>query len=170
MAKSATADLLPPPGAGPPLGAASPAFLLAQVGAQAAAQFAERLIPLGLAPAHAGLLRLVHASEGLSQQALCAKLGIAPSRVVALVDDLEQRGFVARRDHPHDRRSYALYLTDDGRNTLKSIGKIAREHQDALCAALNVDERAQLASLLTRIAKQQGLTPGVHPGLSRVRG
>ena len=169
MAKSATADLLPPPGAGPPLGAASPAFLLAQVGAQAAAQFAERLIPLGLAPAHAGLLRLVHASEGQSQQTLCVKLGIAPSRLVALVDDLEQRGLVVRSDHPRDRRSYAVYLTDDGRNALKSIGRIAREHQDVLCAALNADERVQLASLLTRIANQQGLTAGVHPGLGRIR-
>jgi DNA-binding MarR family transcriptional regulator len=170
MTKPATADLARPSAAGVPLGAASPAFLLAQVGAHAATQFGERLMPLGLAPTHAGLLRIVHASEGLSQQALCARLGLAPSRVVALVDDLEQRGLVIRRDHPHDRRSYALYLTDDGRNALKSIGKVAREHQDALCAALNADERAHLASLLTRIAKQQGLTAGVHPGFSRERG
>src|SRR5262249_31405041 len=35
----------------------STAFLLAQVGAHAAAQFAERLAPMGLAPAHAGILR-----------------------------------------------------------------------------------------------------------------
>jgi len=170
MTKSAPVDVVRPPGVGAPLGAASPAFLLAQVGAHAAAQFADRLVPLGLAPTHAGLLRLVHASEGLSQQTLCARFGIAPSRVVALVDDLEQRGLVVRRDHPRDRRSYALYLTDDGRNTLKSIGRIAREHQDALCAALNADERAQLASLLTRIANQQGLTAGVHPGFGRIPG
>jgi hypothetical protein len=44
-----------------------------------------------------------------------------------------------------------------------------REHQDSLCAALNDQERAQLAPLLRRIAEDQGLRPGVHPGFSRAR-
>src|SRR5215470_8928418 len=152
-----------------PLGAASPAFLLAQVGGHAAAAFAERLSPLDLTPAHAGTLRLVHASEGLSQQALGGRLGIAPSRLVVLIDDLERKGLVERRDHPEDRRSYALYLTAKGHAALKAIGRVAREHQEALCAALNSAQREQLASLLHRIAEQQGLTPGVHPGFGRTK-
>jgi DNA-binding MarR family transcriptional regulator len=89
---------------------------------------------------------------------------------VALLDDLQERGLIERRDHPTDRRSYALYLTDKGRETLKTVGRIAREHQDSLCGALNDDERAQLAALLRRIAEDQGLRPGVHPGFSRLRG
>lgn len=147
----------------------SPAFLLAQVGAHAAAKFAERMETLGLAPPHAGILRMVQATEGLSQQTLGAELRILPSRLVALIDDLQARQLIERRDHPTDRRSYALYLSDKGRDTLKAIGRAAREHQDALCAALNAGERAQLASLLQRIADEQGLRPGVHPGFSRMR-
>lgn len=150
-------------------GTLSPAFLLAQVGAHAAMRFGERMETLGLAPPHAGILRMVQASEGLSQQTLGAELRILPSRLVALVDDLQARGLIERRDHPTDRRSYALYLTDRGRDALKAIGRAAREHQDALCAALNAEERAQLASLLKRIADEQGLQPGVHPGFSRMR-
>ena len=152
-----------------PRGASSPAFLLAQVGAHAASTFAERLESIGLVPAHAGILRLIHASEGLSQQALGADLNVAPSRLVALIDELERRELVERRDHPGDRRSYALYLTVKGQETLKAIGRVAREHQAALCAALTDDERAQLALLLRRIGDQQGLRPGVHPGFSRMR-
>jgi hypothetical protein len=34
---------------------------------------------------------------------------------------------------------------------------------------LTDDERTQLAQLLRRIADQQGLRPGVHPGFSRLR-
>jgi DNA-binding MarR family transcriptional regulator len=150
-------------------GAASPAFLLAQVGAHAAARFAERLGAIGLVPAHAGILRLVQAAEGLSQQMLGGELGVLPSRLVVLIDELEQRGLVERRDHPTDRRSYALYLTDKGRQTLGEIGRVAREHQETLCAALSESERAQLSSLLGRIADEQGLRPGVHPGFSRLR-
>jgi DNA-binding MarR family transcriptional regulator len=150
-------------------GAASPAFLLAQVGAHAAAKFAERLEPLGLTPAHAGILRLVLASAGLSQQALGAELRVLPSRLVALIDELEHRGWVERRDHPGDRRSYALHLTEAGRDLLAAVGRAAREHQKSLCAALNDTERATLASLLERIAQEQGLRPGVHPGFSRLK-
>lgn len=150
-------------------GEGSPAFLLAQVGAHAATKFAERLAPLGLTPAHAGSLRLIARSEGASQQALGTQLGVVPSRLVAIVDELEKKGLVERRDHPRDRRSYALYLTETGRQTMQAIGKVAREHQEELCAALNDGERAQLASLLQRIAAQQGLRSGVHPGFSRLK-
>ena len=41
---------------------------------------------------------------------------------------------------------------------------MAREHQDALLAALSNEERAALGSLLLKVADQQGLTRGVHPG------
>jgi DNA-binding MarR family transcriptional regulator len=151
-----------------PDSAAGLAFLLSQVGAHAAAKFADRLEPIGLKPAHAGILKVIKLADGLSQQALGERLGMFPSRLVAVLDELERRGLVERRDSPTDRRSYALYLTQAGREALEQIGRVAREHQDALCAALDESERAQLAGFLTRIAAEQGLTAGVHPGLRKL--
>jgi DNA-binding MarR family transcriptional regulator len=149
---------------GDPAPGGSLAFLLAQVGAHSAARFAERLAPLQVRPAHAGILRVLGQADGLSQQALGGKLGVFPSRLVELLDGLEERGLVERRASPTDRRSHALYLTEKGREMLQQIDRVAGEHQDALCAALAEPERAQLAELLRRIADEQGLTPGVHPG------
>src|SRR2546430_7307977 len=146
----------------------STAFLLAQVGAHAAARFAERLSALQLAPAHAGTLRLIHAKSGISQRSLSSTLGIMPSRLVVLIDELEDRGLVERRDSPDDRRAHALYLTRKGTESLEAIGKVARAHDDTICAGLTAEERAMLGALLRRIADQQGLTPGVHPGFSRL--
>jgi DNA-binding MarR family transcriptional regulator len=145
-------------------------FLLSQVGAHASARFAERLAPLMLTPAHVGILRVVKQADGLSQQALGEKLGMYPSRLVAVLDELQERGLVERRDRPTDRRSYALYLTDAGRESLELVALISREHQDTLCATLNEAERAQLTSFLTRIAAEQQLTPGVHPGYRKLGG
>jgi DNA-binding MarR family transcriptional regulator len=145
-----------------------PAFLLAQLGAHAASQFAERLAVLELAPADAGILRLLRVASGLSQQELAAKLQIHPSRLVAILDNLERRGLVERRANPDDRRLYSIHLTKDGGETLEKIGKVAREHQDALLSALNRAERDELAALLLRIADQQGLVRGVHPGYQRL--
>src|SRR5438874_2339152 len=98
----------------PPRGPRSVAFLLAQVGSHAAAKFGERLAALDLSPPHAGILRALHAGAALSQQALGAMLGILPSRLVILVDELEERGIVERRDSPKDRRAYTLHLTRKG--------------------------------------------------------
>jgi DNA-binding MarR family transcriptional regulator len=149
-------------------GARSAAFLLAQVGGHAAARFGERLAALELTRPHAGVLRAIAASPGLSQQELATQLSIVPSRLVTLVDELEERGLVERRDHPEDRRVYALHLTPRGSRAMADIGQVARAHNEALCAALSAEERAQLVELLERIAVEQQLAPGVHPGFRQL--
>ena len=121
------------PKAGPKEAAPGLAFLLSQVGAHSSSRFAQRLEPLEIKPPHVGILRVIEEADGLSQQALGAKLGMFPSRLVAILDELEQRGLLERRDSPGDRRSYALYLTPAGQTILDQIGQISRSHQDALC-------------------------------------
>jgi DNA-binding MarR family transcriptional regulator len=154
--------------ADPPDLAAGLAFLLSQVGAHVAGRFAERLEPLEIKPPHVGILRVIGQTDGLSQQALGEKLGMFASRLVAVLDELEGRGLVERRDSPTDRRSYALFITRAGREMLEQIGQISRTLQDALCASLDDAERAILAELLARIAAEQRLTPGVHPGFRKL--
>jgi DNA-binding MarR family transcriptional regulator len=143
-------------------------FLLSQVGAHAAMKFADRLERLGLSPPHAGILGLLRRSGGLSQQDVAERLGTHPSRMVTLVDELEQKGLIERLSNPDDRRVYALHLTPAGEKALRDLGRIHTEHLEALCAALDASEREQLAQLLQRIAEQQGLRPGVHPGFARM--
>jgi DNA-binding MarR family transcriptional regulator len=146
-----------------------PAFLLAQVGAHAAAKFGERLATLRLTPPDAGILRMLGATAGVSQQELSVRLGLHPSRLVAILDELESRGLIERRPNAADRRQYALHLSSKGNETLSEIGRIGREHQDGLCASLSGDEREKLGEMLSRIAEEQGLTPGVHPGYRRMK-
>jgi DNA-binding MarR family transcriptional regulator len=145
-------------------------FLLAQVGAHAARQFAERLSHVKLTPPHAGILRRLAQSSGISQRELAAQLGMHASRLVGVVDEMESLGLVIREGNTDDRRTYSLQITPKGREILKEIGKISQQHNEALTAALTLEEREILADLLERIADQQGLTRGVHPGYSRLGG
>jgi DNA-binding MarR family transcriptional regulator len=145
------------------------AFLLAQFGAHAAARYAERVARLDLTPAQTGLLRLVAQDPGRSQQALASQLGVVPSKVVSLVDDLEARRLLERRRSTTDRRHYALHLTDQGQQVLAKIRTVALQHETDMMAALTDQERRQLTHLLQKIAEQQGLTPGVHPGYRNLR-
>ena len=134
------------------------AFLLVQLGAHLAREFAERLAPLGLEPRHAGMLIQLAANEGLSQQALGELIGLNPTRMVFLVDELEQRGLVERRRNTADRRSYALYLTPRGHEVLRQVQASGRRHQDEVGASLTRAERIQLTSVLRRLATEQGIT------------
>jgi DNA-binding MarR family transcriptional regulator len=87
---------------------------------------------------------------------------------VAILDKLEKRGLVERSANTEDRRLYSLHLTKGGDEGLDAIREVAREHQEALLSTLDSEERETLAALLIRIADQQGLTRGVHPGYQRL--
>ena len=142
------------------------ALLLAQVGAHGAKQFADRLSVLKLTPPHAGILRRLVQSPGISQRELAAALGMHASRLVAVLDEMETLGLLIREAKAEDRRTYSLQVTPKGKETMAQIAAISQQHNEALCASLNEEERAVLVGLLQRIADQQGLLRGVHPGFS----
>ena len=147
----------------------STAFLLSQVGAHAASMFGERLKKLRLSRPQSGILWNLSFTPSMTQRQLAARLRIVPSRLVALLDDLESRSLIQRRRNPDDRRRHSLHLTEKGRATVKLILEISDEHQKDLLAVLSDEEQSKLGELLHRVAAQQGLTPGVHPGYTRLR-
>lgn len=149
-------------------GGTSAGFLVAQVGAHAAMQFAEALKPHGFHPQEAGILRLLSFLPGISQQDLARRLGMYASRLVGILDELEKQRLIERRPSETDRRFYALYLTTEGEAALETIGRVAREHQRSLLESLSAGEQEILATLLGRVAESQGLTPGVHPGFGKI--
>ena len=139
-------------------------FLLAQVGALGARLFAARIAALGLRPPQSGLLRAIAREPGRSQNEIADQLGVAPSRVVVLVDELEADGLVERQHSRTDRRRRVVQLTDKGRAAMAGLVGAAADHEDELCAPLSPDQRRTLAELLETIATHHGLAPGVHPG------
>lgn len=150
-------------------GAGRASFLLAQIGAHAAQKFGERLKPLGFEPYHAGVLRILENSPGISQQDLAKALRMHASNLVSIMDEMEERGLLERKPSEADRRVHALHLTARGKESLAKIGEAAREHGHSLLASLTEQERMELARLLEAIAEEQGLASGVHPGYATMR-
>jgi DNA-binding MarR family transcriptional regulator len=140
-------------------------FLLSQLGFVGSRGFSKALEPIGIDPREFLLLRFVAASEGQSQQALAERVGVPPSRMVALVDHLEDAGLIERRPDPDDRRIRGLYLTRKGKGTLERALKIAVEFEKELCSGLDDDEREQLIDLLHKLQAGHVGLRGVHPGL-----
>jgi len=140
------------------------AFLLSQLGHRSASVFADLIASIDLTPPHSGILRAIALEPGRSQQALSGQLGLLPSRVVAYVDELEDRGYVERRRNPDDRRLHALYLTAAGKKIMTKIAELGRQHETLMTAGLDSAQRGTLRQLLSIVAEEQGLTPHVHPG------
>jgi DNA-binding MarR family transcriptional regulator len=145
-------------------------FLLSQVGLYAARRFAQRIAEIDLQPPLFRVLNVVDAAEGQSQQAIGEAIQAPASRMVAIVDELEERGLIERRPHPGDRRVRALYLTAKGRKVLDKGREIAASHEQRLTQGMSKRDSEQLIGLLRKLADSQGLQSGVHPGLSNPKG
>jgi DNA-binding MarR family transcriptional regulator len=140
-------------------------FLISQLGFFSSRRFTDALDPLGIGPRDFLLMRFVAASDGESQHALAERLQVQTSRMVALVDGLEEMGLMERQPDPEDRRVRRLFLTRKGRSVLEKAGKIAIDYETQLCAGINREEREQLIDLLQRLQVTQTDLGGVHPGM-----
>ncbi len=151
---SATAEQRRPPG--------RIAFLLSQVGAHVAERFAERCRELGLTPSEAAVLRLVGRTPGLSQRSLADRVGTAPSRIVSLIDGLEERGLVTRARSSTDRRNHELHLTADGQALLAALRQVAEAHEREILDGLTPEQTGHLAAALQTLVRAHHLDPDIH--------
>jgi DNA-binding MarR family transcriptional regulator len=145
------------------------AFLVSQLGGHSSRVWTARLAELGLEPREVMLFRHVALASGGTQRAVAKAIGLPASRIVAVVDRLEARGWIERRSSLTDRRARALHLTRKGRTVLEEILKVSAQHEAELTRGLTATERAALVRLLRKVAEGQRLVEGVHPGFADER-
>jgi DNA-binding MarR family transcriptional regulator len=90
-------------------------------------------------------------ADGISQRDLAGQLGLDPSQVVVLVDDLATAGLVERRPSPSDRRTKLVAATARGRAALCRAADRAAAGQQRRLGRLSDAEQATLRDLLTRL-------------------
>src|SRR5688572_2105609 len=111
---------------------------------------AEALESIGLTTALFALLNVLGKREGAIQQELGAAMGIDPSTMVSLIDQLEAAGLAERRLRPTDRRAREVLITSKGRRALKQARQLALQVEDDVLHGLTASERRQLLTLLRR--------------------
>lgn len=111
----------------------------------------QRLQPLDLHITTYSTLVLIVDNPGYRQSDLALALDIKRSNMVAIVDELEQRGWVRRKRAVGDRRAYALYATTSGGRVCQKALEINAKSEAELLACLNTQERRKLEFLLEKI-------------------
>jgi DNA-binding MarR family transcriptional regulator len=119
------------------------------------------LADIGLRTRHFGPLSALERLAPCAQQQLANALAITEPAAAQVVDELVQAGLVARGQDPHDRRRYALELTDLGRRRLPVVHDAVRRIQAEVVDILGTDAERQLRALLTKLLPAEDrATPG----------
>jgi DNA-binding MarR family transcriptional regulator len=111
---------------------------------------ADAFASVGLTPPLFAILNFLGHSGSAIQLEIATAMGIDPSALVALIDELERAGLAKRRPHPDDRRAREVTLTAKGRRSLERGRQMALEVEDEVLQGLTADERSELLGLLRR--------------------
>ncbi len=109
----------------------------------------------GLSPRSYSALSLVVQYPNISQSEVARTLGIERSGLVAIVDDLEKRGYLIRSTVPGDRRVHALVPTKDGMHAYATASTAVRNREKRLMSHLSEQEQQTLVDLLKKIRARE---------------
>jgi DNA-binding MarR family transcriptional regulator len=115
----------------------------------------EWALEAGMRPPAYGILQVVRARQPISQRAVSDRIGIDPADIVAIIDMLEDAGFVTRSRDEEDGRVRNLSLTPEGAARTARLDQIAAEVADVVLASLSRRERAVLDRLLFKAAFEE---------------
>ncbi|MFI6516099.1 MarR family winged helix-turn-helix transcriptional regulator [Spirillospora sp. NPDC050679] len=134
------------PATGEPI-VAELADLVFQVAGRLSAEFNAAAAELDLPPAQA--MALAGLCEPVPMREVAARLHCDASNVTGIVDGLERRGLVTRRQAAHDRRVKHLVLTEEGARRRALLLERGQAEAAALFAFPDADRR-RLRDLLAR--------------------
>jgi DNA-binding MarR family transcriptional regulator len=97
---------------------------------------------------YAALHRLADAPVR-GQVVLAAELGLDKTRLIPVLDELQEHGYIRREPDPDDRRARVLSLTPAGRRVFQRTQKRVHRREDELLAPLDERERAAFVRALT---------------------
>lgn len=109
-----------------------------------------------ISPTQYAVLSIIADQPGLRQGDVSAALGIKRTNFVAVLDELERRGLARRQAVADDRRSRALFLTDDGAALAERLRKLNAAHELRLASALPAGQAETLIELLKKLTDGVG--------------
>jgi DNA-binding MarR family transcriptional regulator len=117
-----------------------------------------------LTPARVHLLWVLRHQGPSTQQSLATALDVTPRNITGLVDALEATGFVARGEHPTDRRATLVRLSPAGERAMADMAEDHSELADRLVAGLAPDEVDRLVAGLAQVIDRLTVIVGAPAG------
>jgi DNA-binding MarR family transcriptional regulator len=109
------------------------------------------LEPLGTSPREWAALNCLDEQPGRSQREVADLLGVDRTTMVALVDELQAKGWVRRRPQHDDRRKNTVGLTKKGRDVRQRGARLIDDCERRFLAVLSESDAAQLKNALAAV-------------------
>ncbi len=126
-------------------------WLINVVASQASKKFDTELKKHGLTIALWPPLMCLWEEEGINQSEIAKKSKVENSTTTRTLDKLAALGLIERRDDPHSRRSFLIYLTDKGRDLKEVLLPIPAALNQEMISTLDEDEQKQIIRLLQKL-------------------
>ena len=130
----------------------SSGFLLARLGLGFKSKVIAKLGDAGFETYDYGVLAMLAEGARITQSHIADALALDPSRLVALLDSLEDRRLITRQRDPQDRRRHVVTITTKGERELAQLREIVGEFEEEFLAPLDAEARKTLHDLLQRLA------------------
>jgi MarR family transcriptional regulator, transcriptional regulator for hemolysin len=91
---------------------------------------------------------------GVRQKELATALSIEGATLVRLLDNLERRGLIERREDETDRRARGIHLTKAGRDLAVRVAKVGTEIQARVVAKVPPADLETCLAVLDRIERE----------------
>ena len=141
-------------------------FLLHDIARLLRKRFEQRAKYLGLTNSQWKAICFLEKNEGIHQAALADLLEVEPITLVRTLDRLAQRGLVERRQDPHDRRTWLLFLKDEARPLLLAAQPLGEATRAEALGGLSDEDRDRLLQALTTM-KTNLMTTGQAPAAEK---
>lgn len=119
-------------------------------------RFTEALEPFGIRARHVAALIELRDHGELTQQSLCGRLHVDPTNLVAILNELEQRGLATRRRDPEDRRRHIVEVSKRGLAMIEKASQVMDGVEEELLEGLEPAERDELERALAAVWQTSG--------------
>ena len=126
-------------------------FLIHDVSRLRRNMFDQYMKPLGVTRSQWWVIAHLARKDGMMQTELASLLDVGKVTLGGLVDRLEAGGWIERRPAPGDRRVKNVFLTAQSLGLLQEMRAVEKDLNQSVLRGFNVEERNQLAGLLTRL-------------------
>jgi len=131
--------------------------------AQELSNFAEKVLkPYDLTLEQFHLLKNMPEDTGLTQRQICEVANKKPANMTRILDRLESKGLMVRRDNPEDRRAALVFLTKKGCELVEKVHGGFELYSNRFVQGISGQEQETAKNVLRKMSDNlQEMTDGL---------